>query len=433
MFRRHDYSETELEDSGVSTVITSVEEEEEQEPVEDSDKTVEMPAIKTDEKAQEEPQIGEEDEEPSIIREADVYVAYGRASQAIEKLEKAKEEHPDNLKIRYKLLEVLSQTGEADKFDKEAKGYFELINDPSDDEWLEIVEMGQKLSPESPLYKEADSIMEAEDLSIDELLEDEGDDLGEDLGGDDLDMDLDDDLLSEDLLSEEDSGLSTGGTFDEETAEDITADLAEGEELERVESDEFDMSLDFETSDTEEEPASGEDEQKLAYESSDEDIEELADLEFELDSIDEDIEVENDAGEKIDAGEVALEGGMEEPAFIEEQFTEDDLNEEISEAEVMDLESTDIGGDLDEDLAELDELDDFSDLEIGDDDLGLDDLDDDDNLIIEDSDEISTKLDLAKAYIDMGDTDGAKSILSEVVAEGNDEQKEEAQKLIDQL
>ena len=46
---------------------------------------------------------------------------------------------------------------------------------------------------------------------------------------------------------------------------------------------------------------------------------------------------------------------------------------------------------------------------------------------------MATKLDLAKAYIDMGDPDGARSILDEVLAEGNDDQKTEAQDLIQQL
>jgi pilus assembly protein FimV len=44
--------------------------------------------------------------------------------------------------------------------------------------------------------------------------------------------------------------------------------------------------------------------------------------------------------------------------------------------------------------------------------------------------EIGTKLDLARAYIDMGDPDGAKSILEEVIAEGNAQQKTEAQELL---
>ena len=45
--------------------------------------------------------------------------------------------------------------------------------------------------------------------------------------------------------------------------------------------------------------------------------------------------------------------------------------------------------------------------------------------------EVGTKLDLARAYMDMGDPDGARSILKEVLQEGSVSQKQEAQRLID--
>ena len=47
--------------------------------------------------------------------------------------------------------------------------------------------------------------------------------------------------------------------------------------------------------------------------------------------------------------------------------------------------------------------------------------------------EVGTKLDLARAYIDMGDPDGARNILEEVLPEGTASQKQEAQRLIDSL
>ena len=47
--------------------------------------------------------------------------------------------------------------------------------------------------------------------------------------------------------------------------------------------------------------------------------------------------------------------------------------------------------------------------------------------------EVGTKLDLARAYIDMGDPDGARSILEEVMSEGNGGQKQEAERLIANL
>jgi pilus assembly protein FimV len=47
--------------------------------------------------------------------------------------------------------------------------------------------------------------------------------------------------------------------------------------------------------------------------------------------------------------------------------------------------------------------------------------------------EVGTKLDLARAYIDMGDPEGAKSILEEVMTEGDSGQRSEAQALMNAL
>jgi len=47
--------------------------------------------------------------------------------------------------------------------------------------------------------------------------------------------------------------------------------------------------------------------------------------------------------------------------------------------------------------------------------------------------EVGTKLDLARAYVDMGDPAGARSILEEVLDEGDDPQKQQAQQLLDSL
>lgn len=47
--------------------------------------------------------------------------------------------------------------------------------------------------------------------------------------------------------------------------------------------------------------------------------------------------------------------------------------------------------------------------------------------------EVGTKLDLARAYMDMGDPEGARSILAEVMSEGSMSQKQEARRLMDAL
>jgi len=47
--------------------------------------------------------------------------------------------------------------------------------------------------------------------------------------------------------------------------------------------------------------------------------------------------------------------------------------------------------------------------------------------------EVGTKLDLARAYMDMGDPEGARNILEEVMTEGSVAQKQEAQRLLESL
>ena len=59
-------------------------------------------------------------------------------------------------------------------------------------------------------------------------------------------------------------------------------------------------------------------------------------------------------------------------------------------------------------------------------DFGLDDSD-----LLAGTDVVGTKLDLARAYIDMGDNESARDILKEVVEEGNEQQKQEASALIE--
>ena len=70
-------------------------------------------------------------------------------------------------------------------------------------------------------------------------------------------------------------------------------------------------------------------------------------------------------------------------------------------------------------VAESDELD------------GLDDIED--LMLPDDVDEVGTKLDLARAFMDMGDLEGARSSLDEVLTEGTEEQKAEAVELMNQM
>jgi pilus assembly protein FimV len=102
---------------------------------------------------------------------------------------------------------------------------------------------------------------------------------------------------------------------------------------------------------------------------------------------------------------------------------------------------TDSGDDLEADFSGL-EIEEQSLIGDEDDDLDLSadfesgnssDFEDEELVIAADSNGLSTKLDLARAYLDMGDDDGARQILEEVVAEGTDELKAEANALLDRI
>jgi pilus assembly protein FimV len=84
----------------------------------------------------------------------------------------------------------------------------------------------------------------------------------------------------------------------------------------------------------------------------------------------------------------------------------------------------------DTDISLDDELDlsaDFEDAEMA------SEVEEEDLVIAADSNGLSTKLDLARAYMDMGDDDGARQILEEVAAEGNEELQAEAKALLERI
>jgi pilus assembly protein FimV len=83
-----------------------------------------------------------------------------------------------------------------------------------------------------------------------------------------------------------------------------------------------------------------------------------------------------------------------------------------------------------DDLEFVDEsIDPADDIELEDE----DDSEDDDFDFLSDADEAATKLDLARAYFEMGDHDGAREILEEVQKEGSEEQVKDAIELLKKL
>ncbi|WP_395699818.1 FimV/HubP family polar landmark protein [Aquabacterium sp.] len=86
------------------------------------------------------------------VAEADVYLAYGRDLQAEEILKEAMRTTPDRLAIRTKLLEVYAKRRDTKGFELLATQLYAITQGAGAD-WEKAQEMGRQIDPENPLYK----------------------------------------------------------------------------------------------------------------------------------------------------------------------------------------------------------------------------------------------------------------------------------------
>ncbi|WP_067981536.1 FimV/HubP family polar landmark protein [Neptuniibacter pectenicola] len=155
-----------------------------------------------------------------------------------------------------------------------------------------------------------------------------------------------------------------------------------------------------------------------------------SDAASELDAMLGDLDLDLDAGDMAASAAVAGAGAAAAASLAsdeEELVVEDDG----LESEVADELEADLDSELEALLNSSDDIE-LEELAAEDEDVSADD--DFDELaglnLLEGADEVETKLDLARAYMDMDDLDGAKDILQEIVSEGNEQQKAEAEALI---
>ena len=86
------------------------------------------------------------------VAEADVYLAYGRDLQAEEILKEAVRTNPGRLAIHTKLLEIFSKRRDTRSFESTATQAYKLTGASSPD-WTRICEMGLAIDPSNPLYQ----------------------------------------------------------------------------------------------------------------------------------------------------------------------------------------------------------------------------------------------------------------------------------------
>lgn len=154
--------------------------------------------------------------------------------------------------------------------------------------------------------------------------------------------------------------------------------------------------------------------------------EEADSFEFSLDDTSNTIESEANDAQDLDIdtlefdveeepAEVKIESDSEEDLDLETFSFDDEIEFDIGEEPEPAADTAKADDELDfllDDDAEIGSVDDVEEVEL-----------------LSDDDEAATKLELAYAYHKMGDTEGAKEILQEVLKEGSDEQIEEANKL----
>ena len=367
------------------------------------------------------------------LGEADIYIAYGRFNQAAELLQNAINDEPHRADLRLKLMEVYAELGDREGFARQDNELREIGGVNAEAEQL------KSKYPAIAAFAGAGAVAAAasadddmgefslDDLSLDEPTAEApastGGDLDDafDLSLDDLEADLESDVQS---ARTEQAPLSLDddldfGLVDEPAApaasadDDLSFDLALDDdkvELSRPSDDLSAFSLDLD------EPAPA---------ASDE-------VDDFLLSLDDDAPLNPSADDlsdlSIDLAEETPSANLDLPADFDLS-----LEDETPAQPVVAPDS--FAAQLDEVTAELDQLStDFEEPQaapLAPANSLSSDLDGDDDFdFLSGTDETATKLDLARAYIDMGDTEGARDILDEVIAEGSDAQQQEAREMI---
>jgi pilus assembly protein FimV len=326
---------------------------------------------------------------------------------------------------------------------------------------------------------ELDEMLEVDDLPVEEVSLEVPDELVEEtfdvdeLAVDDLEIEMpsqdepnaDDELLAGLGLDEADS--QTVVEEDELDIADIADEVTSIDELEAEESltleEDDDASLDDMLNDLEMSPTESAEDDQLQMAESDvqSDIDDLLEIEMPDDG-------QGDAADSSDADldammeELTQESSLDSNAqgdvsdleieLVEEDIEDNDLQGALLEIEDDEPEESQIPMDngLDDLLAadpvvddeapqalseEVDQL-----LSSTDDEIALEevapvfDADNEEDIdLLAGEDGLRMKLDLARAYVEMGDSQGAKDIISEVLAAGDEEQRAEAQLMLDSL
>ncbi|HEX5340440.1 MAG TPA: FimV/HubP family polar landmark protein [Gammaproteobacteria bacterium] len=332
------------------------------------------------------------------VAEADFHMAYGLYDQAADVLKKALRQDSGRRDVKMKLLEVYFTAGDAANFVEVARGLRKDMGGSSDKDWENVAIMGRQVAPGDSLFASTGTASSAGTSSSVDIALDGG-------GTDTMISDLD----------------PLAGAFGEtEVAPHAGTAILSSADLDSTpvaapEAPAADNSLEFSLPDLEPTPEPAAAEPKAAPAAA-------SGMEFDLGDLNIEPTPSNKSAPSIGADEptVATDFGTDSQVEFDKALKElsDFVNTNVppQEEEAPADGGLGVGLSLDGDMPSM-EASAAPAMDAGANSLS----------------EVGTKLDLARAYIDMGDPDGAKSILGEVMEEGSAQQKQEAQELMKHL
>ncbi|WMW79123.1 FimV/HubP family polar landmark protein [Undibacterium cyanobacteriorum] len=355
------------------------------------------------------------------VAEADVYIAYGRDTQAEEILKEALRTQPDRHAVRLKLLEIYYGRKDLRSYEVYAGELYGMTHGEGE-EWSQAASMGVALDPNNPLYAGASAPTESfnpanlsvptqplEDLEPDPIL---------------------DSSLSEDML-ESISIIDTAHALSDEFASsEVGGDLRASN---AAESDDAVLDFDLDISDASEPESSSPADNSLEFAPTLPEIDAVSTVNK---------VVEEEPAPVIDFGSIDFDLGTDDDIKAEEPVLE--VRQESAQAPSgadfdLDVPSLDFGK-VDEvkatDVSEssalefvMPEADGGVELEIPE--ASADGSSSDE--ISPYNAEMATKLDLAVAYQEIGDKEGARELLEEVLRGGSKDQVERARVMLEEI
>lgn len=373
------------------------------------------------------------DEGVDPVAEADVYMAYGRDAQAEEILLDALKNDPGRTAVYVKLLEVYAQRRELKSFENVATDLYSKTGGAGDD-WAKAAALGARLDPENPLYNSGGNVVEAAAaaqaaasqpvrpaapvVSFGASATDDenpwtvpGDVEEPHSKGDDLPMFVDTSEVVGSVVGSVSEALNLDFNLELESAGNNTSTKIELRD---------------------DEPAFDETSTSPSFGNA------AAPLEFDIGFDEESVQIEAPPPAPVATSVAAKRPSAEPDLGIESSLTKADMA-------VVDLEKTnfensllDFDFDLGEETSSKPTLN-LSTVKIQQESSKMtaspaaavvhepiqDSIDVDE--------EVATKLELAKAYEEMGDVEGARELLEEVISDGADSQKEVARAMLSRL